>query len=244
MTKAYDVIAYGLDYVRYKIFGGADFQHIGSRLSYLELTERYFHGSRFVDLTGKQLEIIRMFEDVNDVVTSLASLFPVTRIDVFIDVQGNVLGDVATEGTLIYNDNRLETVYSQNLKFRGNLGVFCRAYNAQVAGHYDIPATRFECEYKRNQAKAMLNSDGWAVDPISVAQYSIASNFGVNICIPGITGVDFNAPTKRYEHSRTRFYKRYGKNILLDIEKMGVQGLYTFVCECLEEKDESNIKAR
>lgn len=235
MKKRYDVIAYGLDYVRYKIFSDKDFNHIGAQLPYLELTERFFHGYRFIDLTGKQLEIIRRFEDIDNVVTLLALTFPVTRIDVFVDVVGYVLSDVTTNGTLIFNYSRLETMYSDNLRNRGNLGVFCRAYDAQAAGHYDILATRFECEYKREHAKVILGTNGWNIDPVEAMLYSIKTSLGVDIRIPGKVGVDFNAPTRRYEHSRERFYRRYGKNILLDIERMGAQGLYGYVMECVNE---------
>jgi len=242
MGKQYDVIAYGIDYIRYRIFSDADYQYIGSKLPYLELTERFFHGKRFIDLTGKQLEIIRMLDDIDDVVTLFALLFPVTRIDIFVDVLGNVLDDALTVGTLIYNDGCLETVYSHNLKNRGNLGVFGRVYDAQKAKHYDEPVTRFEVEYKRNDAKTMLNTQGWGVEPIGAMLNDVLKHFGVYIHITDHPHVDFNAPKRRYEHSRTRFYKRYGKNILLDIERMGVQGLYTFVIECMEEKNDDNIK--
>lgn len=240
MIKQYDVIAYGIDYVRYRIFSDTDYRYIGTKLPYLELTERFFHGKRFIDLTGKQLEVIRMFENVDDVVLSLAQLFPVTRVDVFVDVLGNVLGDVKTSGTLIYNDHRLETAYSRNLMQRGNLGIFCRAYDAQAAKHYDVPATRFECEYKRNNAKTMLNTTGWGIEPIGAMLNDTQEHFGVGIHIPGHPYVDFNAPTRRYEHNRERFYKRYGKNILLDIETMGAQGLYTYIMECMDEKNETD----
>jgi len=240
MTEQYDVVAHGIDYVRYRIFSDTDFQYIGSKLPYLELTERFFHGKRFIDLTGKQLEMIRMFEDVDLTITHLASLFPVTRIDVFVDVLGGHLSDARQMGTLIYNVGYLETVYSHNLKNRGNLGVFGRAYDAQKAGHYGEPVTRFEIEYKRNDAKVMLNTNGWGIEPIGAMLNDILEHFGVSIHILGHPHVDFNAPTRRYEHSRERFYKRYGKNILLDIEQMGAQGLYTFVTECLEEKNDTS----
>lgn len=234
----YDVIAYGLDYVRYKIFSDKDFTYIGTQLPYLELTERNFHGSRFIDLTGKQLEVIRIFEDVNDAVVLLAETFPVTRLDVFVDVAGYVLGDVTTNGTLIFNYSRLETMYSDNLRKRGDLSTFCRVYDAQAAEHYDVPVTRFECEYKRERAKALLGVNGWCVNPVGAMLHSIKVHFGVDIRISGQVGVDFDAPTKKYEHNRARFYKRYGKNIMLDVENMGMQGLYVFITECMEEKSE------
>lgn len=235
--SAHKVIAFGLDYVRYRVFSDADIEYIARLLPFLELNVRNFHGSRFVDITGKQLEMMRLFCDVNAMVLTIAELLPVNRVDVFVDVGGDLLPDANMPGTVIMNNKRIETLYSCHLKDRGDVPIFARAYDARAAKHYDVQVTRFECEYKREMARSLLGVRGWKVNPVGLALNNIATIFNIDIDIENIRHVDFNAPQRRYEHNRARFYTRYGRNILLDLEAMGTEKLYAFIMECLTEKD-------
>lgn len=240
----YKVIATGLDYVRYRVFTEHDIVYFQKVLAYLDITERRYHGSMFVDLSGKQIEVVRMFNDVSDVVVGFAKKYVVSRLDVFIDVAGNHLGIIDAKGTVIVNEGRIETIYSHNLKSRGNVPVFCRAYDAKSAGHYPDPVTRFECEFKRESARHILGKEGWKADPIDVALHNVLLHFGVRIQVEGHTAIDMDAPRTEYSHSRERFYTRYGQAIARDIEVMGVQGLYNFILECVagrKVRDDSQV---
>jgi len=233
MLSTSDVVAYGIDYVRYRIWRDADLEHIQRTLPYLDVQQQYYHGYRHVNLTGKCLELIRQFEEVNDVIRSFAWLYPVKRLDVFVDVLGDRLPWVRSNGTKILNAGRVETIYSAHLSKRGNLAVFGRAYDAELAGHYDFPVTRLEIEYKRHLPGALLTPDGWREDPIGVALKHVYDLLGIDVQLDEHNHIDFNAPCRRLEHSRERFYTRYGKGILNDVESMGVQGLVVFVQECV-----------
>ncbi|MEE8599282.1 MAG: hypothetical protein V3S69_07250, partial [Dehalococcoidales bacterium] len=191
------VIAHGLDYARFKLFGVLDENFVRQRFAYIDVYIRMFHGSRFLDLTGKQLELIRMFEDVDVAVREMAHIYPVNRIDVFVDVEGAHLGDVEQRGTVISNAGTIETIYSHHLKTRGDRPSFGRAYDARAAGHYLVDVTRYEVEYKREHARALLGSDGWKVDPLGVTVRCIKAMFGVDVGIEGVKGVDLNAPQRR-----------------------------------------------
>lgn len=237
------VIDVGLDYLRLKITNDPDLLFIGRRLDYVDVQQRSFHGSKFVDLTGDNLRVISLFEHVPDVAAELARVFPVTRIDVYCDVEGDVLDKVKSDGTRISNGGRVETIYSVHLRDRGNVGVFGRVYDAKAAGHYDKASTRFECEFKREYARTMLTTTGWKVSPVSVLVSSVRRLFGVMLEIPGFIPIDWNAPRVRLEHSRERFYKRYGKGVLNDVETMGMQGFATFVRECVQDAKRSNDDA-
>lgn len=235
-----DVVAWGLDYVRYKVGNRSGVDHIATRFPYVDIKGRWYHGALCVDLPGSALELIRMFAPLDDEIESMARTFPVTRLDVFIDVEGYHVDDMPQPGTVIKNDGRIETVYSHHLASRGNHPAFARCYDAQAAGHYDVPVTRFECEFKQEISRGILDSEGWNIDPVSVAMWHIHDIFGVEISIPGKRSTEFNPPKRRYSHSRERFYARYGKNILLDLEQMGKQRLYQFIMECIssDNKDE------
>lgn len=224
------------------MFSEHDIRHIGTEMPYLEVNEVRFHGQRFVDLTGSQLEVIRMFENVPDIAVKLAEVYPVSRVDVFVDVAGDVLDDVTAKGTRISNDGRVETIYSHHLKKRGDRPVFCRAYNAQKAGHYSEPVTRFEVEYKRQFARSLLNTAGWQANPIGTALHSIMVLLGVSIWIEDIDPIELDAPRKRYEHDRERFYRRYGKGILNDVNDLGLQGLHSFILQCVQNPPSSQGK--
>lgn len=236
------VLAMGLDYLRYRVHSAQDIRDIQTLLPYLQIIDRNYHGSRFVDLSGKQLEVVRTFNNVANIACRLASWFVVSRIDVFIDVEGNRLGAIEAKGTIIVNDGRIETIYSHNLKNRGNVPAFCRAYDARAAGHYDRPSTRFECEFKREAARALLTAEGWTLDPIGVMLHNIALHLGVTIDLPDHAAIDMDAPQQRYSHSRERFYLRYGQSIARDIEAMGVKGVYEYIQRCIADKEDANGK--
>lgn len=240
MTKPVIAHAWGLDYVRFRIENKLGLDYVQAHLPYIDVQPRWFHGSQFVDLTGEILETIRMMEDLDKLLLKFAYMFQCKRIDVFIDVQKNWLDQIPTPGTTIANGGNIETVYSHHLKRRGNLPVFARAYDAKAAGHYSDPMTRFEIEFKRPIAGAILNCEGWAVDPVTVAMHHTKDIYGIEIQIPDKRPREFNAPTKRYAHSRERFYARYGKNVLLDFEQMGATQLYTFITNAIEGKADEN----
>lgn len=230
-----DVISYGLDYVRFAVDSDADIEFAATQIPYIDVGERWFHGRRFLDLTGTGLSVIRMVEDVTAVLKRFAWLWKVTRLDVYVDVQGNHVGEVAKQqnvGTVIMNNKQFETVYSDHLKARGRRAQFGRCYNATLAGHYqDIAATRFEIEYKRQAARAILNEDGFCLSPIACALKSIDDMFGVSIKIPDVEAIELNAPTQRLAHPRERFYERYGRGIMNDVETLGMSAFITFVLE-------------
>lgn len=233
-------IAYGLDYVRLKVDNQSGVDYVARTLPYLDINPRWYHGVLCVDLPGDALQLVRIFDNLQEVVLHLAFMFPVTRLDVFIDCEGDIIPKLPKPGTCIENDGRIETVYSHHLGSRGNHPVFARAYNAQAAGHYDTEVTRFECEFKQEMSRAILNPDGWQVDPVSVALWHIKDIFKVDISIPDKPPIELNPPKRKYSHGRERFYKRYGKSIMLDIETMGVQGLHKYIMECIsnDNKDQ------
>lgn len=239
----FKIAAWGIDYVRYKVFNSLGVRHISERLSYIEINERHWHGGRFVDIAGKQLEIIRLFESVDAVLCELAHLYPVRRVDVFIDVVGRHLDAIKPQGTVISNNGRVETIYSHHLKKRGDCAAFGRVYDAKAAQHYVAEMTRFEIEYKREHASALLGTDGWRTCPIGATLRNIKALFNVDIEIAGITAVDIHAPQRRLAHTREKFYARYGRNILIDLEEMGIETLYAFIMNALTEKDIKDAKS-
>jgi len=229
MSIKLSAFAWGLDYARFLVINEAGYQFTCRKLPYLDLVKSWYHGQLFVNLTGGDLEQIRMFSDVESVVLDLAYQFQVTRLDVFIDVNGRHLDELPQPGTVIMNGGCIETIYSQHLKNRGDTNAFSRAYDAMAAGHYEQPMTRFECEFKREMSRAIVDSNGWNVDPIRVAQHYIREHYDVQIVIADRTALDFNAPRRKYSHSRERFYRRYGKGILRDMEELGAQGLHQYI---------------
>jgi len=230
-----DVIAYGLDYLRFKVEDEQDVYFIASRFEYLDIMPVWHHGSRFMDLTGSMIEVVRMFDDVRTLAQDIAIICPCCRIDVFVDVIGVQVSDFPTSGTAIVNDGIVETQYSHHLGSRGNMPRFCRVYDAQRAGHYDCPVTRFECEFKNDAARAILQNGEWCYNPVECALREFRTMFGVDIKIDGLSSVELDAPKRRYSHNRERFYARYGKNILVDIESMGLQGLHKFILESVKK---------
>lgn len=235
MGENEDVIAYGLDYLRFKIFSDNDLVHIGSRLHYVDISQQFYHGERFVDLPGAQLELIRVVERPDCVAQELSLLYPCSRVDVFVDVSGDLLPSLPNLGTTISNGGKVETVYSAHLAKRGDKPVFGRAYDARAAGHYDRPVTRFEIEYKKQYASKLLVAGLWAKNPVGVALGHIKALFGVALWVENVDAVEFRAITKPLSHSRERFYARYGKGILNDVENHGLQGLHRFIMECVSQ---------
>jgi hypothetical protein len=234
--KISDIVAYGLDYVRLRVVNQSGLNLVANRLPYLDIKERWFHGTMFADLTGSDLALIRCFESLEHVILEFAYPFVCTRLDVFIDVVGDVVWSVNQPGTVIMNGGKVETVYSHKLNSRGNVKVFARCYNAQAAGHYDYPVTRFEVEFGSDYAPYVLTSDGWKADPVGEALHHIKRIFDVDILIPGHESIEFNPKRDRFQHSRERFYSRYGKGILLDMSDMGQQRLIEFIRECIKDE--------
>lgn len=225
-----NIVSYGIDYVRFKCESEDDFLYIANSLEYVPVMRTSFHGGTFVDISGKMLETIRTVESVPDMVADMCQLVKLSRLDVYIDVVGDILPECKTPGTEIRNDGKTETIYSHKLTSRGNVPVFGRAYDAQAAKHYDFPVTRFEIEFKNPLVVTMCNPDeGWAVNPIDVALWHIMDIYGANITIQGRTAIEFNPPKRRLAPDRERFYSKYGKGILHDIETWGTEQFLQFL---------------
>lgn len=231
------VIAYGVDYCRFVDVGNLGIQWFQHRFEYLDLVGRYYHGQLCVNISGAQLEVMRLVERVDLALEECALSFQVSRLDVFVDVAGVDLDKVAKTGTVIMNDGRIETIYSANLSTRGDHTAFSRVYDACAAGHYeDSGIWRIETELKREKARAILNAEGWQINPVRVLLHYAMLHFGVEIFIDDLTACDVNAPGRRIESSRERFYLRYGKGILRDIESMGKDTFYEYILQCVKEK--------
>jgi hypothetical protein len=238
------VISFGLDYVRFRVFSTCDCNYIAKIFPYLDITKTWFHGLPFVDLTGSMLATIRMMDDLDGRLKQLSRYFPVKRIDVYIDVYGNLLPDLAKPGTVIENNGNIETIYSIHLKRRGNVPAFCRAYDAKAAEHYAFPSTRFECEFKREYGSGLLVDGEWVRDPIAIALGILNQVYGCSLSVQELEPLEWKPPRLKPQPSRKRFYKRYGKNILLDMEEMGLKRLYEFVQECLAERSKDDANQR
>jgi hypothetical protein len=230
-------IGWGIDYARFAVVNEAGLEYVMREAPYLDVSARNYHGGLFVDLTGDMLGIVRLFDSVYDVLERLARLFRCTRLDIYVDLEGDWLAHVEKRGTEIHNCGTLETVYSHNLGSRGNVPVFARAYDAMAAGHYAEPVTRFEVELKRQKAAQQLGVDGFVTDPVQLALCHIARLFGLDITIDGLAGTENGGEVKRPEHDRERFYRHYGRAILADMQEMGVQGLQMFIKMCLDQKE-------
>ena len=239
-----NIASYHLDYLRFAIHNDNDFNYVSRRLDYLAVGNMWFHGARFVDITGSQLELMRMVESVFDAASELSVLYDCTRIDVAIDVEGNVLADIAHPGTVIMNDGRVETVYSIRLNSRGDVPVFARAYDARVAGHYKRDVTRFEVEYKGSAARRLLAAGVWRFNPFETAIYNLAAIYGYRIEVQGLDSVEFNPPSRKISHCRERWYGRIGKRIVREIENMGAGAWYEWVLECIRQEEAEKEKER
>lgn len=234
------IIAYGIDYARFLVENRNGMQWFGERFDYLEIREAWYHGSLCVDLAGGALEVIRTVERVDLAIEECAKLFQLKRLDIFADLSGINVANVVKPGTVIINDGCVETIYSHRLNQRSR-HVFSRLYDAFKAGHYETKGIwRVETELKREKARAVLNKNGWQVNPIRVLMHYAMLHFGLNLKIGELDACDVNAPSRRIESSRERFYRRYGKNILLDLESMGSDVFHTYIRECMLEKEKEN----
>lgn len=237
-----NIVSYGIDYARFRCETEDDYLFISNSIEYIPVIRTHFHGGTFVDLTGKMLETIRTVESVPDLLALIGSMNRLSRLDVYVDVIGDVLSKCKKPGTEIRNDGRTETAYSHKLTSRGNVPVFARAYDAQAAKHYDFPVTRFEVEFKAPLVATFIHCDkGWTVNPVDVALYHIADIFGANITIQGRRALEFNPPKRRLEPSRERFYTKYGKGILHDIETWGIEQFIQFVYTVVRLEDKGAI---
>lgn len=231
------VVQHSLDYVRFKIFSDVDVGWLSTLLSYVDVQAVWYHGTRFVNLSGDDLALMRTFTDVASELATISYALPVSRIDYAVDVYGDWLSVCSRPGTVISNNGRVETIYSDHLSVRGDRTHFARAYDARAAGHYDYPVTRFECEFKRHVAANMLRDGHWHVSPCAAAMYDIKMFFGVEIKIKDVRAVEFNPRREVLEHDRSRFYRRYGRRILEDVESMGVQRWSRWVHDVLGWND-------
>ena len=234
------VVSYGLDYVRFKVWTDRDVDFIAKQLSCLDIKSVFYHGSRFVDITGKQLAVARVCHDLSADLRVLSEIFPVSRVDFYFDVLDSRLQHIPIRDgrTVISSGYELETVYSHKLASRGDRAVFGRAYDAKKAGHYDFDVTRFEVEYKSYACASLTAESNWLDTCYLVAAEAIEHMFSYRVLVEGCKGLELNASRKRLEHSRERFYTRYGKGIINDVQSMGLQGLYEFMLECCRNRKE------
>lgn len=237
--------SWGVDYVRIDAGTPETLLAIESAFDYLEMLPCWHHGKRFVDLTGSMLELVRMVDDIESVLSWLAKDHRITRVDFFVDVVGDIVHKASQPGTVIKNYGRDETVYSHYLGKRGNYPVFARAYDAQSAGHYDMPVTRFELEYKQMMCNGLVNHKVGFSDLLpAVTVWHVKEIFGIDIMLPGVVPLELNAPKREYTPNRERFYTRYGKGIMNDIETMGLEQLLVFLYTCVETKEQRNETKR
>lgn len=234
------IVAFGLDYVRLMVHNELGVKYIQECLPYADVVGRYYHGELCVDLSGDTLALVRMFDDLDEFVRQWATLFVMSRLDVYIDVGGGFDAAQQMPGTVIMNDGRIETIYSHKLTSRGNVPVFGRVYDALAAGHYPQQVTRYEIELKKHIAKSMVQNGQWTINPVQVALYYVRDLFGVDIKIDNLPAVEFRPHKAKLEHSRERFYKKYGKGILNDIEEHGLIWIRDFIISCLLDKDGKN----
>lgn len=238
---SYEIVAYGVDYVRIEASTPETLLALETAFDYLDIRPSWYHGKRFVDLSGKALAMIRMVDDIEEALEWLARDHRITRVDFFIDVKGDVLSDCQMPGTVIMNYGKIETVYSHNLKSRGDYPVFARVYDAMSAGHYPVPVTRFEVEFKKEMVPGIVNHViGFGKTLPSVTLWHIKSIYGVDISLPSVVPFELNAERQRLSPSRERFYNRFGKGIMLDVAEMGVEQFLMFVYTCSMVKEYAN----
>ncbi|MCK5642915.1 MAG: hypothetical protein KAJ19_19045 [Gammaproteobacteria bacterium] len=233
--------SWGVDYVRVAVEHPLDLVSLECAFEYLDITPRWYHGKRFVDLTGKMLSLIRMVDDIGEVLARLSGDHRITRVDFFVDVVGDIVHCAKRSGTSIQNYGRVETTYSHHLANRGDYPVFARCYDAQAAGHYTMPVTRFEVEYKGKMCPALVNyKDGFSKALPAVTVKNILDIFGVVVVLPDVVPLEMKPEKTIYIPSRERFYNRYGKGIMSDIETMGLEQFLMFMYTCVRVKEYSN----
>jgi len=237
------ILSYHIDYVRFHSETDADDRYINIILQPAIGIPVTLHGVRFLDFGGDALAQARMMGC--DIIASIRNLdvtHTVSRLDLCCDVLGNVISKElnARKGTLIVNDGRIETIYSSHLKERGNVGFFGRVYDAQSAGHYAQPVTRFELEIKRRTISSLLcathNDENLSLWP--VFRFQIMSMFDVDIKLPNTEPIEFDPPKTVLESDRERFYRRFGQGILRDVECMSVDVWLDYVIRCVLDRKE------
>ena len=243
MKKPY-VISEHIDYVRFLCASELDAQDIVHRLSYVELRARKLHSVWSVDITGTALESIRLVEPVVKAINEIGRHRRISRLDVAIDVYGVNVKKATTwrGGTCILNQAKLETVYSHNLRDRGDKAVFARAYDAVAASHYPAgggEVTRLEVEFKGYVASELTRNGVDKNCLFAMARYALRSTLQTKIDLSP-SRVLVADRLKRLEPRRARFYRRYGRNIIKDVESYGFQAWLAFVHAVQDESDTVN----
>lgn len=229
-----DIVSHGMDYMRVRAPTVAALEYLARETPYVDIKPVWHHGTRYVDYTGRMLETVRCFDDLSVLAVAFADMFGLGRIDYYVDVAGRHLSDVLyRDGTVIANGNRVETIYSTHLSKRGDVLEFCRAYDAMAAGHYDFDVTRFEIEWKGDAVQTILSQDDWIHSLVEYAVGGFETYLKARVLVPDVSAMELNPARTVLEHSRERFYRRYGKSILSDIEAMGLQKLFEFVQTCV-----------
>ena len=93
------------------------------RWDYVEVTKQNYYGKWYVDFSGDKLELIRTVESIQNLL-DFAMDVHWSRLDIAFDVTGIEIAKLPRPGTVICNDNKIETVYSHHLKLRGRFPVF------------------------------------------------------------------------------------------------------------------------
>jgi hypothetical protein len=233
------ILGQNIDYLRFgPLSNDLPWSVVESRFDYVDVKKVNYWGSWYVDITGDGFETIRAIEHVGEVLDWLSEIHW-TRLDVCFDVAGLDLADLPQPGTTIYNNGRLETIYSHHLANRGKEPVFMRAYDAKAAGHNVPPGTvRLEVEFKGGYPDAIRKlENGWRAVFGYAATYL---NGRYNIHLPIPTLGELNPVKKKRQPTRSGFYARYGRAILEDLDDLGAEGFYQFVLECRRRQRHDN----
>lgn len=230
------ILSQQIDYLRFgPLSSNLDWQTVERRFDYLDIRKTNYWGKWFVDIAGNDWELIRTIEPINDVL-QWCSQAHWTRLDIAFDVIGIDLETVIQPGTVISNGGNVETLYSCHLRKRGEHDVFIRIYDANKALHDVEPGVvRCEVEFKGNLPDIIKGKDGNIDEVYALAAMHIARKFEIYLPIEFRGEIE---PRRRVlEHNRERFYRRYGKQILIDVTDMGYQGFTEWLRECTRQKE-------
>lgn len=234
--QALDIISQHIDYLRFgPLSQNLPWDVVERRFAYLDITKVNYYGKWYCDLTGDSLELARTVEPMEDVLEWCAQAHW-SRLDVAFDVLGIEIAKLPRPGTVICNNNAIETIYSHHLKERGKHDIFQRAYDAAKAGH-DVPdgTVRFEVEFKRNYPDAIRDSENRLQRAFQTAACYIDRKWMIRLPVKNSQEIK---PKKRLvSHSRERFYARYGKKIAADLADMGQEAFLQWVIECTKGQD-------
>lgn len=228
------LISQQFDWLRFGPLGqNLLWRDIQQRFDYIDIQKTNHFGRWYVDITGDQFEIVRMVEPIKGVLDHLAGIHW-TRLDVAFDLQGVDITQLRHPGSIIVNDNRIETIYSHRLGSRGDYPVFARVYDAIAAGHdsQGLPdLTRAEVEFKSHMPDHLKSSLDWPTCAFLCAAFHLSEIFGLTIF--GIKPGEWFPSKRVISHEREKFYARFGRRILADVAEMGELRYMCWLRECI-----------